>query len=109
MLALRFRSILTELKQRGGVVLVDSAPVLPVSDSRLIARHSDAVLFVIAAGRTRTSAIPSSLEKLRFAHANVIGLVLNFADRDDDSSERYSYGYGYGYEDPQATQPVPTV
>ena len=109
MLALRFRSILTELKQRGGVVLVDSAPVLPVSDSRLIARHSDAVLFVIAAGRTRTSAIPSSLEKLRFAHANVIGLVLNFAYRDDDSSERYSYGYGYGYEDPQATQPVPTV
>jgi len=110
MLALRFRTIMVELKQRGGVVLVDSAPVLPVSDSRLIARHADAVVFVIAAGRTRTSAISSSLEKLRFAHANVIGLVLNFADRDGDASESYSYGYGYGYEGgPQSTQPLPTV
>ncbi len=109
MLALRFRAILAALKQRGGVVLVDSAPVLPVSDSRLIARHADSLLFVIAAGRTRTSSIPSSLEKLRFAHANVIGLVLNFANRDDDFSERYSYGYGYGYESPRATEPVPTT
>jgi succinoglycan biosynthesis transport protein ExoP len=96
MLHIRFRSILSDLRQRGGVVLIDSPPTLPVSDTPLIARHADAVLFVIVAGRTRRSAISSALEKLRFAQANVIGLALNFADRDGQSAG--SYGYG-GHDD----------
>jgi succinoglycan biosynthesis transport protein ExoP len=112
MLHIRFRSILATLRSQGGVILVDSTPVLPVSDSRLIARHADGVLFVIAAGRTRTSQLTGSLEKLRFAQANVVGLVLNFADRDDESGG-YRYGtygtYGtYGsYESVKAAGPVP--
>jgi capsular exopolysaccharide synthesis family protein len=98
MLHIRFRSVLANLRAAGGVILVDSTPVLPVSDSRLIARHADAVIFVVAQGRTRTSEITSALEKLRFAQANVVGLLLNFAGRDGDVAGSYRYGtYGtYG-------------
>lgn len=108
MLHVRFRAIINALREQEGVVLVDSAPVLPVSDSRLIARHADAVLFVIAAGRTRASAITNALEKLRFAHANVIGLAVNFAGRDREAAGNYGYGRYGSYEESPAAGPVPT-
>jgi polysaccharide biosynthesis transport protein len=98
MLHVRFRVVLRQLLERGGVVLVDSPPVLPVSDSRLIARHVDSVLFVVAVGRTRTSAVVSAVEKLRFAQGNLIGLMLNFAERDEEAAS--GYGYGYARQEP---------
>lgn len=94
MLHIHFRTILAKLREHSGVVLIDSPPTLPVSDSRLIARHADGVLFVVEAGRTRTSDITSALEKLRFAQANLVGLILNFADSDDESTGSYRHGYG---------------
>jgi capsular exopolysaccharide synthesis family protein len=95
MLHVRFRSVLRSLRERAGVILIDSPPVLPVSDARLIANNTDAVLFVVAANRTQTSAVSSAIEKLRFADANLIGLVLNFAERDRDSDSGYG---GYASE-----------
>jgi succinoglycan biosynthesis transport protein ExoP len=95
MLHVRFRPVLRSLRGEEGVVLIDSPPVLPVTDARLIAHQADAVLFVVAADRTQTSTVSSAIEKLRFAHANLIGLVLNFAERDAESAGGYSYGdYG---------------
>jgi capsular exopolysaccharide synthesis family protein len=110
MLHIRFRSVLAQLRSRGGVILVDSTPVLPVSDSRLIARHADAVIFVVAQGRTRTSELTSALEKLRFAQANVVGLLLNFAARDSDAAGSYRYGtYGtYGGYSGYGAAPQPS-
>jgi polysaccharide biosynthesis transport protein len=95
MLHVRFRTVLRSLRGEEGIILIDTPPVLPVSDARLIAQNVDAVLFVVAADRTQISAVSSAVEKLRFAHANLIGLVLNFAERDEESAGGYSYG---GYE-----------
>jgi capsular exopolysaccharide synthesis family protein len=91
MLHVRFPSILRTLREQGGMVLVDSTPVNPVSDARLIARHADAVLFVVAVDRTQLSTVSSAIEKLRFAQANLIGLVLNRGGRDPESAGGYSY------------------
>jgi capsular exopolysaccharide synthesis family protein len=105
MLHVRFRPVLRSLRGEKGVVLIDSPPVLPVTDARLIAHQADAVLFVVAADRTQTSAVSSAVEKLRFAQANLIGLVLNFAERDAESAGGYSYG---GYGSVRKPGPVPT-
>ncbi|HTA98475.1 MAG TPA: polysaccharide biosynthesis tyrosine autokinase [Solirubrobacteraceae bacterium] len=103
MLHVRFRSILSQLRAKGGVILVDSPPTLPVSDAPLIARQVDAVLFVIASGRTRRSAIGNAVDKLRFAQANIIGLVLNFAERDSEAdSSYYSYSSDAGVQRPDS-------
>jgi capsular exopolysaccharide synthesis family protein len=92
MLHVRFHAVLRALRQPRGVMLIDSPPVLPVSDARLIAHNTDAVLFVVAANRTQTSDVASAIEKLRFINANIIGLVLNFAERDRESDGSYGYG-----------------
>ncbi len=106
MLHVRFRTVLRSLREQGGLVLIDSPPVLPVSDARLIAHNADAVLLVVAANSTHTAAVSSAVEKLRFAHANLIGLVLNFAERDRESDGGYSYG---AYLPEHQSRPVTTA
>ena len=104
-LHVRFRSVLRTLREDTGIVLIDSPPALPVSDAPLIARYADAVLVVVAVDRTKTSAVSSTVDKLRFAQANPIGLVLNFAELDKESVG----GYGYGYGDDLVQQPGPIL
>jgi capsular exopolysaccharide synthesis family protein len=94
-LHVRLRAVLRELREEGGIVLIDSPPVLPVSDAPLIARYVDGVLVVVAVDRTRTTTVSSVVEKLRFAQANPLGLVLNFAERDDETFGGYGYGQSF--------------
>jgi capsular exopolysaccharide synthesis family protein len=103
MLHIRFRSILRELRSQEQFVLIDSPPILPVSDARLIAPHADGVLMVAAAGMTKMSSFTGALEKLRFAGATVIGIVMNFAQGDDE--EMGGYGYGYGHDRFETSRP----
>lgn len=95
MLHIRFRSVLRELRSQEQFVLIDSPPILPVSDARLISPHADAVLLVAASGMTKMSSFAAALEKLRFAGAQVLGIVMNFAQGDDETTGGYGYGYGH--------------
>jgi polysaccharide biosynthesis transport protein len=104
-LHVRFRSVLRTLREDTGIVLIDSPPALPVSDAPLIARYADAVLVVVAVDRTKMSAVSATVDKLRFAQANPIGLVLNFAELDKESVG----GYGYGYGDDLVQDPGPVL
>ncbi len=95
MLHIRFRAVLRELRSTEQFVLIDSPPILPVSDARLIAPHADAVLLVAATGMTKMSSFGSALEKLRFAGAQVLGIAMNFSQGDEDVTGGYGYGYGH--------------
>ena len=50
MLHIRFERVLEQLRRRFTLVLVDSPPILPVSDARLIAPHTDGVIHGEASG-----------------------------------------------------------
>jgi capsular exopolysaccharide synthesis family protein len=91
LLHVRLDRVLDKLENEYDVVLIDSPPVLPVSDARVIAPSADAILFVVGSERSRTQAIASAVEKLRFTKANIMGAVLNLAKRDD--GEHVAYGY----------------
>jgi tyrosine-protein kinase Etk/Wzc len=75
------------------LVLVDSPPLLPVTDSALIGAQMDGVLVVVRAGATDTAALREAVVRLRAVRAPVLGVVLNAADPGD---LRYYGGYeGY--------------
>ena len=88
----RISQLLTEMGARYDYVIVDSAPVLPVSDSVALAASVDGVLVVAHAGRVTRANIGDMLERLDRVAAPVLGLVLNQARK--VSKEYYSYG-GY--------------
>lgn len=90
MLHVRFRHVIREIQASGALVLIDSPPVLPVSDARLIAPHVDGLLFVIAAHKTRAATVTAALEKLRFAQGRVIGTILNFTEDDEPGDTGYA-------------------
>lgn len=99
MLHVRFASVLDGLRGEGTTILIDSPPLLPVSDSRLIAPHVDGVILVVAAGTSTPGAVHSAIEKLGFAGAKLLGVVLNQAGEESDGSGGYSY-YEYSPEPP---------
>jgi capsular exopolysaccharide synthesis family protein len=104
MLHIRFERVLDELRERFPLVLVDTPPILPVSDARLIAPCTDGVVMVVAAGTQKPAALTSALEKLTLAGANLIGLVLNQAGEDVDLVDAYD---AYRYEQaPSSSRPV---
>ena len=89
----RSSQVLSALRSECDVVLVDSPPVLPVTDSIVLSRMVDATIVVGTAGRTTRKEYHRAVELLRQVDAPLIGSVLNGVDQDD----LYGVGYGYGY------------
>lgn len=73
----RMRELLTELTQQADIVILDGAPVLPVTDAAVLARSVDAVLLVIDVGKVRRQDAKRAVEDLQQVEANLIGVVLN--------------------------------
>ncbi|HXA34006.1 MAG TPA: polysaccharide biosynthesis tyrosine autokinase [Acidimicrobiales bacterium] len=92
------REVIARLAQAADVVILDSAPVLPVTDAAVLARQVDAILLVAKSGSTTQKDITRSVEVLTRVDAPLAGLVLNGAS-EADCYVYYRYGdqYGYGY------------
>jgi capsular exopolysaccharide synthesis family protein len=107
MLHIRFERVLDDLRQRYALVLVDSPPILPVSDARLIAPHTDGVVLVVASGSEKPAALRSALEKLALVEAKILGIVLNQTGGDVDSVDAYdAYHYDTHYPARRRERPV---
>jgi len=91
----RMRDLLGELVQQVDVVLIDSPPLLPVTDAAVLAQGVDGVLLVIDAGQTRRGAARRAMESLRRVGGNLIGVVLNSMPASGNGYYYYYSGY-YG-------------
>ncbi|WP_298437707.1 polysaccharide biosynthesis tyrosine autokinase [uncultured Jannaschia sp.] len=95
----RFAQFLSDMRARYDVVVIDTAPVLAVPDSRVIAQKVDAVLYSVKWNDTPRSAVREGLRLLETARVKVSGLVLTQIDL--AGMEKMGYGeygrYGRGY------------
>jgi polysaccharide biosynthesis transport protein len=89
----RFEELLNGLLQRYDRVVLDSAPVLGVSETVLIAHRMQGVCFVLRGGQTPRRAILRAVEILRRADVPVLGVVLNGLNprRSDPYGQDYYY------------------
>lgn len=71
------REVLRALALEFDLVLVDSPPVLPVTDAAVIAGYVDASLVVAVAGSTTGRGLERAVEVLGQVNAGVVGTVLN--------------------------------
>ncbi len=85
-------------------VILDTSPVLAVSDTLSLAPHMDAVFILVRSGVTRKKALSRVRDQLRRANARLLGTVVNDVDLRLENyytySKRYDYnykGYGAGY------------
>jgi non-specific protein-tyrosine kinase len=70
------RDLLARLRSLANIVLIDSAPVLGISDAPTLATMADAILLVVDASRTDRSAVLEAKHELDRVGANVVGAVL---------------------------------
>ena len=91
MLHVRFPPLVERLRDLDALILIDTPPVLPVSDARLVAPHCDGVLVVVAAGLSKPVALESALERLSMVQANLLGIVLNQSGHDLEATGGYYY------------------
>lgn len=83
--------IFEKIKFYYDIVIVDSAPVIPVSDPMLISSEVDGVILVILAGKTPRNVALRAKNILTDADANILGAVVN------NLSEVLPYYYDYRY------------
>ena len=88
----RFRDFLTSLKEHFDLIIVDSPPVMAVTDAAIAAHSSSGVVFVVGAEMTSRHAARAAVEQLLQGRAHFIGAVLNRVEL-----ERNAYYYSHYY------------
>jgi succinoglycan biosynthesis transport protein ExoP len=101
----RAQEVFAALAQSFDLVLIDSPPLLPVTDAVLLSRQVDATVLVVAAGQTRRGELHRAAEKLEQVSAPVIGVVLNEVTRQGSTG----YYHQYGSYEARAEQPEPSL
>jgi polysaccharide biosynthesis transport protein len=91
----RMADLLDILKQQNDLIVIDSPPVLAVSDSSALAAHVDTTLLVVDAGRTRRGPAVHSKEALTAIGANLGGVILNRIAQPSGSYAYYYYTDGH--------------
>lgn len=87
--------VVLDLRKVFDFVIIDSAPILPVTDTRILTRLADAVLFVVRWEKTPRDAAVDAVKTLRDVHAPLAGVALTRADT--KRFHYYSFGYGSYY------------
>ena len=91
-----FAKILTRIEEAAAdVILVDTAPVLSVSDSLVVAQQVEGVVVTAVPDLTKKSNLVEAVRRLRAVEAEIVGVVMNGVT--DKTGNYYGYGYSYGY------------
>ena len=91
----RMRELLDAVSERFDVVLLDSPPVLAVSDAGALAPMADGVLLVVGSGLAARLALRRAKDAIQAVKGRIVGAVLN---RFDASALGYSRRYYQRYE-----------
>ncbi len=86
--------VIDEMKFYYDLILVDCAPVLPVSDPMLLAPKLDGILMIVKAGATQIDIVKRAITILDTHHSHILGVVLN--NMNNSMPYYYDYQY-YGY------------
>ncbi|TFI44666.1 polysaccharide biosynthesis tyrosine autokinase [Rhodococcus sp. 1R11] len=101
------RALLVELRSRFDYVIVDGAPLLPVTDSAVLTTHADGALLVTRYGHTKSNELARAISNLETIGAHVLGVVLALTP--SKKGDMYSYSYNYTADTNLPRQVVPPV
>ena len=98
----RMSELLEQLSERADVILVDSPPLLAVTDAGILASIVTGTILVVQAGRTKLGACAYGMEALERVGGKALGVVLNGLNvgrRGYYNNYLYQYHYSYSHDD----------
>ena len=91
------RMFIDVLKKKYDYIIIDSAPINPVTDTLILSQIVDSIFFVVRSERTKVMPFLSAIKKLKDINVNVAGVIINDVDVDKYGYyDYYSKGYYYG-------------
>jgi len=85
------QTLLEQAKEEYDVIILDTPPVLAVTDAQILSNTADGVVLVVSSGKTETESAKKAKELLESAKAKILGVVLN-NKKVQDSQYYYYYG-----------------
>src|SRR5919197_168836 len=79
LLTSEFPALLSRLERQYEAVIIDSTPVIPISDARIVARHADGTLLVARAGFALRRQVRAAVERLELINVQPTAAVLNYS------------------------------
>ncbi len=93
----RTELMLKQLDQQFDYIVIDTAPVIPVTDAYILTKLCDATLYVIRHKYTPKIFLERMDEDNKMHKLNNVGIVFNSVSSRGIGNNNYGYGYGYGY------------
>ena len=88
----KLKELIEQLKASYDYVLLDTPPVIAVSDALYIAKRADGVIFIVAQSIAKKGLVREAVQTLKRNDVKIIGTILTQVD-----VKRGEYGYGYDY------------
>lgn len=85
-------SLLATARELYDVIIIDTPPILSVTDAQIVATLSDGVVLVVDSGKVKKEVALKAKASLEHVNAKLIGVVLNNINRNHSDSYTYYYG-----------------
>lgn len=95
----RFRKLMEFLSNKYDYVLLDSPPMLAVSDTLVISKEVEGTILIARSGKTKYEALNKGIKRLSDINAKLLGLVVNAVNIKVHGYDYYSSGYYYYSQD----------
>ncbi len=93
----RTELLLKQLDKDFDYIVIDTAPVIPVTDAYILSKLCDATLYVIRHRYTPKIFLERMDEDNKMHRLNNVGIIFNSISSRGMGNNNYGYGYGYGY------------
>ena len=87
------RSVIAELRGCHDYVVIDSPPLLPVTDAAVLSKAADGAVMVARYAGTRLQQLRRAMADLQIIDVRVLGVILNMVPVNTDSGYQYRYAY----------------
>jgi receptor protein-tyrosine kinase len=101
--SLATKKVLSEMRSGFDYVIVDSSPLLAVTDSAILAAAADGVLVVAHSAATKRAQVTHAVGNLRNVEARILGAVLTMVPARGNAY--YAYNYYGDVDTPSVTSP----
>ena len=89
----RMSFLIAQLKEKFDRLIIDTPPILPASDALVLIPRTDGVVLVVKAGLMNRELVKNTVNQLRLAKANLLGIILNRVDLKNEGYYKYYHKY----------------